>query len=48
MRPNNAPQVTESDIDVAAEIRDEDTEYVEHRDDDNHRRESKWNPYSWG
>jgi hypothetical protein len=44
----DAPQVTESDIDVAAEIRDEDTEYAEHRDDDNRRRENKWNPYTWG
>jgi hypothetical protein len=44
---DDAPQVIESDIDVAAEIADEDEEYENgraYRD----RRENKWNPYSWG
>ena len=43
---DNPPFVTEADIDVAAEIRDEDEAY-EDRDDDDRRRENKWNPYSW-
>jgi hypothetical protein len=30
---DDAPQVTEADIDVAAEIAEEDTEYTEHYED---------------
>ena len=44
---DNPPFVTEADIDVAAEIADEDTEYTEHRGYE-HRRENKWDPFTWG
>jgi hypothetical protein len=45
---DNPAVITDADIDVAAEILDEDTEYTEHRDDDDRRGENKWNPYTWG
>ena len=44
---DNPPVVTEADIDVAAEIADEDAEYTEHRGYE-HRRENKWDPFTWG
>jgi hypothetical protein len=44
---DDAPQVTEADIDVAAEIAEEDTEYTEHYED-RRRLENKWDAYTWG
>jgi hypothetical protein len=45
---DNPPVITDADIDVAAEIADEDTEYTEQCAYEDHRGENKWNPFTWG